>query len=315
MTDKKVEQETVAKAISALRELSKGHSSGPTNATKVETMVGESGSTQIFHTASNSDPKSWAGSTWTAEQWDDFISSNGTDLESVRKMAKSIVDKLAKGQALTANELGFVTKGGLNFLKKDDEDKEKAEKAFPPKKEEEVEKGHSDEAEDKKLVKEMVKPGAMNKSFGDLASEEPAVRQGFEVSEFLAGFGAVMGKSLAAMEARLMNAIASEARESTDMSKSLAEALANLGDVLSAHAQRLEQIEVAPARAPKSLTKGGDVAPRAEGGESLTKSQVEELMVDMVQKGLIDKRDVLKFNHTGEMTPETAAKVTKYRRG
>ena len=63
MTDKKVAQETVSKALESLQELAKGHKSGATATTRVESMSGVGGSTQVYHTPSNSDPGGWAGST------------------------------------------------------------------------------------------------------------------------------------------------------------------------------------------------------------------------------------------------------------
>lgn len=314
MTDKKIEQEDLRKALQTLQDLTKGHSSGGTATTKVETMVGESGSTQLFHTPSNSDPGSWAGSTWRGEGWEDSIEANGTDMGALSKLGKSIASaimtKLSKGQELSARELNFVSKGGLNFLSKamDDkkEDKEEVEKA----------QGHSDEKEDKELVREMVKPGAMKgdvqKSFLDHAQEAPAVSQGFEVSEFLAGFAGVMHKSLMSMEERItdrvLTAVASSAAEQNSVQKSMAEALGSLGEVLSIHGQRLEQIEASPARGPKSTVVEKSLN-GAEQTETLTKSQIGERLFDLFQKSQVTQNDLLKFDATGEMSPEVAKKV------
>lgn len=324
MTEKKIDQTDLSKALSALQDLAKGHGSKGTATTKVETMAGESGSTQIFHTASNSDPGGWAGSSWRGEGWEDSINANGTDLDSVKKLGKSIASgimtKLSKGQELTARELGFVSKGGLNFLK-DGKDEDKADKAFPPKKEDDVEKAHADAAEDKEQIKDMVKPGAIkksdvSKSFTDHAAEHEVLSKGFEVSEFLAGFAQVMHKSLTSMEARItdrvLTAVARSAEETGSVQKSMAEAVAALGEVLAAQAQRIDQVETGPARAAKSATmakSGGYRDSAAEGGEDMNKSQITEKLVELVQKGQATAQDVLKFDATGEITPELRRKV------
>jgi len=330
MMEKKIEQGDLAKAITALQELAKGHSSRGTATTAVETMVGESGSTQLFHTDSNSDPGSWAGSSWRGEGWEDMIEANGTDLRAVRKLGKSIATgimaKLAKGEALTARELGFVNKGGLNFLKDDDKKADKADKALPPKKDDDdVEKAaaHDDEEEDKKLIRDMVKPEAVKKSevqksLLDYSRENADVNAGFEVSEFLSGFVQVMNKSLQSMEARItdriISAIAKSDADAGEVSKSMAGALASLGEVLAAHTQRIDQLEAAPARAPKSaLIKSGAVPSPVDGGgsefDSLTKSQVTERLLDLVKKSEATPHDVIKYDSTGFLSPELMRKV------
>lgn len=353
MTDRKIETGDLHKALSALQDIAKGHSSGSTATTKVESMVSESGATQLFHTASNSDPGGWAGSSWRGEGWEDMIEANGTDLGAVRKLGKSIargiMAKLNKGLPLSARETAFVSKGGMNFLDKkekeeksyakamkkedaademekavdEDEDEDEVEKAM----DEDEDDDHPDVAEDKKLVREMVKPGAMKKAKADVskslldhAVENPAVQQGFEVAEFLAGWAQVMHKSLQSAEARIadriLTAIARSEAETGEVSKSMAGALASLGEVLAAQQQRIDQIEVGAARAPKSqmtVQKSGVVPSPADGGanglESMNKSQIAERLLDLVKKSEATPQDVLKFDASGILSPDLARKI------
>lgn len=331
MTDR-VNETDFAKAIASLQEIAKGHSSRGTATTAVETMTGVSGSTQLFHTAANSDPGGWAGSSWRGEGWEDSIDANGTDMGAPKRLAKSIaksiMDKLAKGAPLAAREMDFVSKGGLNFLK--DKDDEEAKKAFPPKKDEDVEKGHPDAAEDKKQIESMVKDSAMkksdvSKSLIDHAVENPAVQQGFEMAEFLTGWAQVMHKSLQSLESRVTDRVltaiaksdaarASSEAEQGNVAKSMAGALASLGEVLAVQEQRLNQIEAGAARAPKSQTsisKSGVTPSAYDGGnaETLTKSQVSERLLDLVKKSEATAQDVLKYDASGELTPELKRKV------
>lgn len=332
MTAQSIDTVDLAKAMSALTDLAKGHSSRGTNTTAVETMVGVGSSTQLFHTAANSDPGSWAGSTWRGEGWEDSIDANGTDMGAAKALAKSIaksvMSKLEKGQPLSARETNFVAKGGLNFLK----DKEDADKAFPPKdddKDKDVSKAHPDAEEDKKQIESMVKPGAMkgkevSKSLIDYANDNEEVTKGFEVAPFLSNFAQVMHKSQQSSEARIvatvtdrvLTALARNQAETGEISKSMAEALASLGQVLVAHAQRLDQVEQGPARGAKSqmtVSKSGVVPSPSENGpegiEGMNKSQVSGILLEMVKKSEASAQDVLKYDATGYISQDLARKV------
>lgn len=334
MTEKKIEAGDLQKALQTLQDLAKGHNSRGTATTEVVGMVGESGATQVFHTPNNSDPRSWAGSTGSDEDWSDSIGPDGTDYKAAgAKMRKSVMAKIAKGMPLTKGEKNFVAKGGLEKFKdmkdKDmdkamDKDEDEAKKAYGSddkdmEKAQDEDDEHEDEAEDKKMIRNMVKPGAMkkkdmSKSFVDHATENEAVRGGFEVSEFLAGFAQVMHKSLASMESRItdrvITALAHSAADQGEVSKSMAEALANLGEVLAAQAQRLDQVESGPARGSKSATVAKSISGYpADSAEPLNKSQVTSALVELVQKGQATTQDVLKYDATGELSTDLRAKV------
>lgn len=340
MTERKIEAGDLQKALQTLQNLAKGHNSRGTATTEVVGMVAESGPTQVFHTPNSSDPKGWAGSSETEEDWSDSIGPDGTDYKAAgARIRKSILSKLAKGLPLTKGEVDFVSKGGMDKFDPKKLAAEKAEKAMAAEKaekamykakdededEDEVEKamdededeGHEDEAEDKKMLRQMVKPSAMkkevSKSLADYASEDANVRNGMEVSEFLAGVVSVMHKSLASMEARVtdrvLTAVARTAADQGEVSKSMAEALANLGEVLAAQAQRIEQVESGAARAPKSATLAKSVVGSVADDQPLNKSQVSSVLMDLVQKGQATAGDVLKFDATGELSPDLRAKV------
>ena len=325
MTEKKIEAGDLQKALQTLQDLAKGHGDRGTATTEVPGMVGESGATQVYHTPNNSDPKGgWAGSSWEDQDWSDSIGPDGTDYKSAGvAMRKSVAMKIAKGMPLKAGEKAFVAKGGMELFDKEKMDKDEAKKGMYGSKKDEAMKAmskdedHEDEAEDKEMLREMVKPSAMkkkdmSKSFSDHAAENPAVKGGFEVSEFLAGFAQVMHKSLLSMESRItdrvLTGLAMTSADQGEVSKSMAEALANLGEVLAAQAQRIEQVEAGAARAPKS-TLSKSVSTGEADSESLTKSQVTGILVDLVQKGQATAQDVLKYDATGEISPDLRNKV------
>ena len=309
--EKTVAQEDVQKALTQLRDIAKGHSSGSTATTKVETMNSESGSTQVFHTPSNSDPKGgWAGSQ-SREAGEngasDAIDANGTDYNSGAEMVKSILDKLAKGQPVTPEEFEFIK--GVAFGKKDDDkDDEKAEKALPFDKDKD-----KDEKDDK---------DAACKSLSDHATENETVHDGLEVSEFLSSFTDVMSKALASQEERLtqriVSATAAEAEKADNMNKALADALANLGEVFAATIQRIDQIESTPARAAKStgveaINKSFDG--QSDDGERLSKAQVSAALVDLVTSDKLNAQEVIKFDTNGEISEATYNKVLAHTSG
>lgn len=308
MSDQTVRQEDLAKALDALRDLAKGHSSRGTATTEVVSMVdagagagSSAGATQVHHTPSNSDPGGWAGSTARDVPSDgavDSVSSNGTDYQAQGRLMKSIIEKLAKGLPLTAEEASAyaeIAKGGMPpFMKKDDDKDDKDDKK----------KGKKDEE--------------MGKSLSDFAEEEEDVAKGLEVSEFLSGFANVISKSLQAMEhrvvSRVLGAMASEAEGTGEFNKSLAEAVVRLGDALTATAQRVDQIEAQPAHAPRStqnvtaIEKGSYGGPK-DAGQPLSKALVAQTLVDLVHRGEATAQDVIKYDTSNVLDPRLEAKV------
>lgn len=314
MTEKRVAQETISKALESLVDLAKGHSSRGTATTAVESMkdagagAGGSGGPQVHHTPSNSDPKGWAGSTATDCPEDgatDDIAEDGTDYKGVSHgLMKSILDKIEKGEALTAAEAfvfkSIVSKAGYA----DDKDKEKMDKGKPPF----MEKDDDDDKEDK-----------MGKSLADHASDNEEVSKGFEMSSFLAGWAQVQNDSLQSTESRIVEqvnkSLAAIDTENSRYQTELAKSIAALAEVMALQAQRVEQLEATPARGPKSAQAveksfgaGGAPAP-----EALQKADVIDTMLDMVSKSIIPAQEVVKFESTGELREDLYQAVLTHR--
>lgn len=302
-SEKKVPQETVSKALETLQNLAKGHSSRGTASTKVETMrdagVGAgsgAGATQVFHTPSNSDPKSWAGSTARDVGEDgatDAIAENGTDYNGGAQMVKSVLSKLAKGQPLTAAEYELI-KGKMSM----DDDEKEMDKAFPPKAE--------DDDEDKDDAK---------KSLSDYAQSQEEVRKGLEMSSFLNGWVDVQNQALETTASRILTTVSKSlqamSHEQNEFQSELAKGLVAMAEAMALQAQRIEQLESTPARGPKSQT----VQPieksfaGPQGGEQINKAQVLDALVDMVQKGETSASEVVRFESMGTITPELERRV------
>jgi len=296
---KKINQENLTKALAALEDLSKGHNSRGTAATEVESMTGESGATQVFHTPSNSDPGGWAGTT-EKESPDngatDAISENGTDYDGGAEMVKSILEMVQKGE-MTAAAAQKLLKA-MDFGKDDDDDKDDKKK--------DMEKAKDKDDEDVK------------KSLADHAHEDDTVRGGLEVSSFLTGWSNAVSKSLDSVEGRLRKSITQSAERQQGFNSELAKAIGDLGNAVSAIVQRVEQMESQPAGAPKSVMGGQvQVVEKSLGGaapgiESLNKSQISVAMESLVKSGELDPFEVLRFDSSGVMRPEVRDAVANY---
>lgn len=309
-----IPQEDLAQALSALQDIAKGHNSRGTNTTRVETMADGSkgagsgtGATQVYHTDSNSARDGWAGSEWDGVDADDSIDENGTDYQAQAKVMKSIMRKLAKGQRLSAAEY-LIMKGMMNFDEEDDA-KKAVSQNMSKDEDPDMEKAMDEDEEDEEDEE-------VSKSLSDFAYEDPSVSQGLEVSEFLSGFATAVEKSLASLEqrivARLSGQTAASAEATGEFQKSLASAVAGLGEAIAAISQRVEQVESTPARGPKTTR----VAPLVKGGyggegnlEPLNKALVSNTLVSLVTEGKASVQDVVKFESTGFLPAELDAQV------
>jgi hypothetical protein len=291
MSEKKVDQETVEKALTALKNLaledniSKG---GPnTISSDVSSMTGVSGATQIFHTASNSDPGTWAGTSQKDVPGNGDIKTtvNGTDY-SASDVVKSILD-LHKSGKISAEAAQILLEKAMPFEK--DKDKKEDEEEEPVKKG----KGKDEDEEDDDDV---------SKSF-----DSDVLRSGFEATEFLREFAGAVAKAIKTSEdrtvSRIVKAFGDSNTKTEGFQKSLASAVVNLGDALVAQSNRVEAIASTPVRGPKSTqvqVLNKSFAGNTEG-VSFSKAQILNGMVDLVQKGQLNSDYVLRFEAGSEI--------------
>jgi hypothetical protein len=313
--EKTVAEESISKALETLQDLAKGHNSRGTATTHVESMrdasVGagsDGGSTQVFHTPSNSDPGTWAGTGQRVSPEDgatDGVEEDGTDYSGSAEMVKSVMEKVAKGEAITSTERALIElaleKGGPGMFNNFGGTGKKS----------------MDKDEDEKEEKKDEKP--FGKSLEEAASENEDVAKGLEVSSFLSGWADVQGEALRGVEARLEKSLQAAHGEQRAYNAELAKSIAGLAEVLTLQAQRVEQLESTPARGPKSAQAidksfgaGGVVEPQAE---QLSKSQVLDTMTRMVESGDLSATEVVKFESTNALTPELDSAVRAYRSG
>lgn len=181
---------------------------------------------QLFHTASDSNPGTWAGTGQEdQDEHSDGIDENGTDYNGVKKSLaakiakskaltpgevaivqgnrsacrKSIGDKIAKGSKLTQAESWALTKGfpfGKDEDKDDDAEKSGMNKADEVAKTKKDSPAIIENDEDSKI-----EPDA-KKSLGGAIAGTEHLKKGIEMSPILAEFARAMGVALEGVEAR-----------------------------------------------------------------------------------------------------------------
>jgi len=288
-------------------------------------------------TGPNSEVKTWPGGESSDVPGDgpgaDKIKEDGTDYNERggRAVRKSIREKVKKGMALSVEELAL--------LKSDIEAAEKAGPmgggaggmGKPPMPGMGKAQDDDDDDDDKKDDKKDDKGGLpWGKSFEAAAQQNETIQKGVEVSEFLAELAKAIGAGLEGIEARvqahvdamgqqLFGTLTNFAGEQGEFNKSLAEAVANIGYGVAGSIEQVDQVAQMPANGPKGqmqVMKGGQgqqgFVNKSFGGgegESLNKSQVLDVMQDMLEKGQVTPLDIIKFDTTGELRPDLGPRI------
>lgn len=297
---------------------------------------------QLHHTASDSDPGTWAGTSQDPQdEHASGIDANGTDYSGVRK---SLAAKVRKSLALTPAEVAIAE--GRNPLQYIAAKLAKSEKLTPA--EQWAFKGGFDadknmykgtaaptesvgtpgEADDANSVPEThvggatdgdVEPDAKKSLAGAIAASED-LSKGFEISPFLADFAGAIATALEGMEARVIKSLqAAQGSLKSDVTKSqaaqdefnksLASAVVGMAQLLQGQQESVVAAASAPVGAPKShlraiqggdVNKSGAVGPGGMG-QDLTKSQIVDVMCDLVKSNKLPAGEVVKFESTGQM--------------
>lgn len=320
---------------------------------------------QLFHTASDSEPGSWAGSSPEDEDsMDDNIQDNGTDYDGVKK---SLVAKAAKGAQLTKAEASMLAGGnpfkaiskkvakGLKLTKAEAWALKNMNAIMPSAGAASVSKAdvkpgeapapgevsgadsavetHAGSAKNEDDTQEEA-----HKSLGDRVQKSQAIQSGIELSPFLAEFvhavdlalrgnekaiSKSLAKALAPLAARietLEKSYAKSLSEDNEFKKGLAEAVVGIGQQVSGTAALAAETASQPARAPKaqlrSIQSGQGVQAvnkSFNGGEGvnegLAKSQALAVMTDLVKANQLSPLEVIKYETTGEMSPQVQQRV------
>jgi hypothetical protein len=188
-------------------------------------------------TGSGNEPQSWPGGTPThhGDGWTDDIKPDGTDYNQ-RGVRKSIMEKVAKGIPLEVHELQLLH-GDIS--KSADPAQQQATSQAPA-------------AAPQAPVAAPQQPQQLDKSFQETAQQSQTLRQGVEVSEFLAELTKAVGAGFEGLEARTNARIEEFAGRQGEFNKSLADAVVNIGRGFTSVSQQVDQVAQLPVGAPRS---------------------------------------------------------------
>lgn len=178
------------------------------------------------------------------------------------------------------------------------------------------------------------------KSLGKSIGETQSLRKGIEMSPILYEFARAMGEALEGVEARTAQRISKAIEalttkittveksmvEQGEFNKGFAETLVGIGQHVAGSTAQAAQAATEPAGAPKSHLRAlpGGVQPIQKsfgpGGldineGALAKSQVVDVMTDLVQKGKLSSLDVVKYETTGQISPQVQQMVLAQAQG
>lgn len=243
---------------------------------------------------------------------------------------KLVADKISKGESLTPAEAWVVSKGMETFGVKKSEAPGEAKDANS------VPETHA--ADDDEVEAEVAK------SLDTEVSKSAELSKGIEMSPFLYEFTRAMGEALKGTEVRVQTTVAKslasavapilQRLETVEKSygayvadqgafnQALAEAVSGIGHQISGTAQLAAAAASTPVGAPKSQLRsvqggqGVNVVNKSFGpggldmsDEALNKSQIVNIMTELVQKGNLNALEVIKYESTGEMRPEIQQRV------
>jgi hypothetical protein len=289
---------------------------------------------QLFHTGSNSERTSWPGGAKhdVGNKWDDSIGKDGTDYHPARK---AIAEKALKGLPLAPEELAIL-KGDIETSISKGEGQEVEGKDTTPGPKGEARPGlpfNKAKADEDKDTPDPDERDKAYKSFEAMQDNE-TVQQGVEVSGFLAEFAKAFGSRMDQIEKSLGDRVVeatnfmleqvggymdSRFEEQGEFNKSLADAVVNIGHGVAGNMEQVQQVAEMPAGPPKSqlqvLPGGAQPMEKSFGGpqgEQLSKGQISEALVDLVQKGQVNPLEVSKYDMTGEIRPDLQDQVVKH---
>lgn len=191
----------------------------------------------------------------------------------------------------------------------------------------------------------------MGKSLMGAASQQPDLAKGIEMSPVLHQFAVAMGQALeGAVErintniakalapivgdnAMIKKALAEKINVDGEFQKGLAEAVVGIGQQLAGQSEVAAQGQHLPAGGPRSQLRAlpGGAAPQGQpqvfqksfngpggldvGEGAMAKSQIVNVMTDMVKSGKLNATEVIKFESTNELNPQVQQAVLSWAQG
>lgn len=291
---------------------------------------------QLFHTPSDSEPASWAGSSLEKQDSMDetAVADEGTDYDGVRKSlalkveksmaltpaevsiakgedpTKAIVDKIRKGETLTPAETWAVSKSfkGLSKARSESEvgasdapaSNSLSNKLPDGEKEAEVSKAAKEDEDEEEKDEKGKPPWMMDKSFmAALNVVNDNVRKSLDI--LISRIDALEGKVAKSFDGQ------------GSFNKSLGEVVVGIGRVMEGTAETVQKSASMPVRGPsRGNTRQGTVIEKSFGQDEqtqLSKGQISEKLVDLVKAGEISDREIFRFETSGTVSPLTQQKL------
>jgi len=229
----------------------------------------------------------WPDDEVQSEDWEDDIDENGTDYKG-GKVKKSF---RMYSQLIHDEDL-------LKAIVEDDED------------DNDVHEDDNDvhEDDDAKRFREMMaskeNKKSLGKSFFDYIASNEIISEGIDSSPFLYEMTKSIGLSLMNLENRIGTVIHTVDSDADSFAKSLDGVFNNFSDQLAAINGTAEDIDIAKA----TDEAGGDVEYLEKGDfgtqDQVTRTDVLNALVKGVEAGQVSPLEVIKFEHTGAISPE-----------
>lgn len=244
-----------------------------------------------------------------------------------------IADKITKGLSLTAAERWAIKGGVAQMFGKDDDEEFGKAKDMPGKAK------APGEAKDANSVpptnvgdKEDEIEQDAKKSLDSAIAKSQTLQSGIEMSPFLYEQTRALGEALKGTEARVVKSVMSAiypiikrvenlekglngfATDQQDFNKSLADGVIAIGHQVSGTASLTNVAASQAARAPRSQLRsvpGVQAVNKSfgHGAADINKSQVIEAMGEMVKSQKLNHLELIKYETTGQMSPQTQQEV------
>jgi hypothetical protein len=316
----KISKDAVQKSIAKLQDLAKS---------------------QLHHTPSNSEPGVWAGTSAEAQDEHEDDIKNGTDYAGVRKslankVRKSLAltpaevaiaegrnplpligAKLAKSESLTSAEQWAMKSGFAGMNKSAGQPTDAVSAPGEDDSAEAVPESHAGEKEDEVMAD-------AKKSLRSAIAASDELSKGLELSPFLAELAGALTAALDGVEARITKSfqaqlegvkadLAKGQNDQTEFNKSLADAVVGIGKLTQAQQEVVAAAASAPARGPKSTIVAKSFA--GQQPSDMTKSQIVEVMGDLVKSNKIPAMELIKYESTGHMSESARQAVQAHLAG
>lgn len=219
----------------------------------------------------------WAGDEAEMESWEDDIEENGTDY-SGGEVKKSF---RLYSQLIHDDEI-------LKGMYKAEEDEEEED----------------DDDMEKSLTRSVEQKDAIGKSFFDFISTNEVLQEGIESSPFLFEMVKSIGLSFMNLENRVGTMMYQVDTDIDSFAKSIDGVFGSFAEQFDTINGTAGDIEMA-----KSIDgAGGNVEYLEKGGfgeqQQVTRTDVLDALVKGVEAGMVSPLEVIKFEHTGTISPE-----------